>query len=112
MTLWGTGSPRREFLHSDDSGGSLPPAPGHLQRGRTIINVGSGTDVTIKELAGLVRGSGRLRKAKSSGTPPSPTAPRASSWMAPSIRALGWQPRIGLPEGIADAYRWFLANRA
>ena len=109
MTLWGSGSPRREFLHSDDL------AEACLLLLETYsdaehINVGSGTDVTIKELAHLVReavgyeGEIEWDTAQPDGTP-------RKLMDGARIRALGWQPRIPLPEGIADAYRWFLENR-
>ena len=110
MTLWGTGSPRREFLHSDDLAEACLLL---LERysSAQFINVGSGTDVTIKELAELVReavgyeGEIQWDASQPDGTP-------RKLMDGTRIRELGWQPRISLPEGIADAYRWFLENVA
>ncbi len=108
MTLWGSGSPRREFLHSDDL------AEACLMLLETYsdaehINVGSGTDVTIKELAGLVREAvGYEGEIEWDTTQPDGTPRKLMD--GSRIRALGWEPKIGLPEGIAGAYRWFLEN--
>ena len=110
MTLWGTGSPRREFLHADDlAEACLLLLERYSEAG--FINVGSGTDVTIKELAELVRevvgyeGEIEWDASQPDGTP-------RKLMDGTRIRELGWQPRISLPEGIADAYRWFLENVA
>ena len=110
MTLWGTGSPRREFLHSDDlAEACLLLLERYSSAG--FINVGSGTDVTIKELAELVReavgyeGEIQWDTSQPDGTP-------RKLMDGTRIRELGWQPHISLPEGIADAYRWFLENVA
>jgi GDP-L-fucose synthase len=108
FTIWGTGSPRREFLHVDDCADALvhlakrysDPAP---------INVGSGEDLTILELAELVAATvgfiGRIERdaAKPDGTP-------RKLMNSERIRRLGWAPSIPLPEGIALVYRWFLDN--
>ena len=110
MTLWGSGSPRREFLHSDDLAEACLMLLDRYSDSEHI-NVGSGTDVTIRELAELVReavgyeGEIIWDTSQPDGTP-------RKLMDGSRIRALGWEPRIGLPEGIADAYRWFLANRA
>ena len=112
MTLWGTGSPRREFLHSPTISreACLLLLENGIVRGE-IINVGSGTDVTIKELAGTVREVvGYKGEIEWDATQPDGTPRKLMD--GTRIRALGWQPRISLPEGIADAYRWFLANQA
>lgn len=110
MTLWGSGSPRREFLHSDDL------ADACLMLLETYsdaehINVGSGTDVTIRELAGLVQAAvGYEGEIEWDTTQPDGTPRKLMD--GSRLRALGWQPKIPLPEGIAGAYRWFLENRA
>ncbi len=110
MTLWGSGSPRREFLHSDD----LAEACLMLLENYSspeIINVGSGKDLPIKELAGLVREAvGYEGEIEWDTTQPDGTPRKLMD--GTRIRALGWQPRISLREGIADAYRWFLENRS
>ena len=110
MTLWGSGSPRREFLHSDDLAEACLMLLDTYSSAE-IINVGSGTDVTIKELAELVQQAvGYEGEIEWDATQPDGTPRKLMD--GSKIRALGWQPRIGLPEGIADAYRWFLKNRA
>ena len=110
MTLWGTGSPRREFLHSDDLADACLMLLETYSSGE-IINVGSGEDVTIKELAGMVREAvGYQGEIVWDASQPDGTPRKLMD--GSRIRALGWQPKIGLPEGIADAYRWFLQNRA
>ncbi|MGD2131250.1 MAG: GDP-L-fucose synthase [Maricaulaceae bacterium] len=110
MEIWGTGTPRREFLHVDDCADALVHLmkiysdPGH-------VNVGSGTDVTIEELARAVMAvvgfEGDLTKdeTKPDGTPRKLMA-------ADKIRALGWTPSISLEEGLKDAYGWYLENVA
>ncbi len=108
MTLWGTGSPRREFLHSDDLAEACLLLLEQYSSPE-IINVGSGTDVTIKELAALVREAvGYEGEIEWDTTQPDGTPRKLMD--GTRIRELGWSPRIGLPEGIADAYRWFLEN--
>ena len=110
VTLWGTGTPRREFLHVDDLAAACltllerydDPAP---------INVGVGEDITIKELAELVADvvgfSGELvwDTSKPDGTP-------RKLLDVSRIHALGWKAEIGLRDGIASTYRWFVENAA
>ena len=77
VTCWGTGAPLREFLHADD----LAEACLFLMENysdQQFINVGSGSEISIRELAELVKTNRRLSRAKSSGTNPSPTARRAN----------------------------------
>jgi GDP-L-fucose synthase len=110
LEVWGTGTPRREFLHVDDCADALVflmktySDEGH-------INVGSGVDLEIGELAALVAEvvgfKGRLvfDTSKPDGTP--------RKLMSPArLEALGWRPRIALREGIGAAYAWFLENAA
>lgn len=105
VTLWGTGSPRREFLHVDD----LAAAVLHLLRtydSPDTINVGVGEDVTIRELAdtiaGIVGYDGALEwdTSKPDGTP-------RKLLDVTRLRSLGWEPRIPLPDGIASTYAWY-----
>lgn len=110
VVLWGSGSPRREFLHVDDLAEACVHLLG-LVDPPDWINVGTGTDVTIRELAGLVSEvtgfQGRLvfDTTKPDGTP--------RKWLDISrIRASGWEPRISLPDGVARTYRDFLAEKA
>lgn len=108
ITLWGTGAPRREFLHAEDCADALV----FLLRtysGDEHVNVGSGSDVTILELAQMVcravgfEGGIEHDLSKPDGTP-------RKLMSADKLRAMGWSPRIGLEEGIAATYRWFLEN--
>jgi len=108
MEIWGSGTPRREFLHVDDCADALVFLMTRYS-GDTHVNVGSGTDVTIEELARTVMKvvgfDGDLIKdtTKPDGTP-------RKLMSADRIRALGWTPSIGLEEGLKDAYAWFLDN--
>jgi GDP-L-fucose synthase len=106
ITVWGTGTPRREFLHVDDCADACV----HLMKtysDETHVNVGSGDDVTILELTELVSKvvgfEGKIVHdlSKPDGTP-------RKLMSATKLRALDWAPRIELKDGIADAYRAFL----
>ena len=109
MTLWGTGSPRREFLHSSDLADACLMLLDNYSESEHI-NVGSGEDLTIKELAGIVQEVvGYQGEIVWDTTQPDGTPRKLMD--GSRIRALGWQPKISLSEGIADAYRWFLDNR-
>ena len=108
VEIWGTGSPRREFMHVDD----LADAAVFLMERYSqpeIINVGVGSDISIRELAELVRGvvgfEGRLRfdRTKPDGTP-------RKLLDVSRLSALGWQPRIGLEEGIHQTYQWYVEH--
>ncbi|WP_421754402.1 GDP-L-fucose synthase family protein [Croceimicrobium sp.] len=106
--LWGSGSPMREFLHVDD----LAKAVGFAVRNRlehNLYNVGSGSDLSIKELAeNIQKVVGHQGKIQWDTTKPDGT-PR--KWMDSSLlRAMGWSPEIGLEEGISDTYQWFQQN--
>ena len=108
VTVWGSGKPLREFLHVDD----LADACLFLLENYDepdIINIGVGEDLSIAELAGLVRGIvGFEGKIEYDASKPDGT-PRKLVDTA-RINALGWKPRIGLREGIEATYRWFLDN--
>jgi len=106
VTCWGTGTPRREFLHADD----LARACVFLMENYSdpeIINVGSGSDLTIRELASLVSKAAGYTgeifwdKTKPDGTP-------RKLMDSSRISALGWTPAIGLETGIQSAYEAFL----
>jgi GDP-L-fucose synthase len=109
VVVWGTGSPRREFLHVDD----LADACVFLARRydeAEHINVGTGEDMTIRELAEMVRGivhpDAKLAFdiSKPDGTP-------RKLLDVSRLHGLGWRHRIGLREGIESSYRWLLENR-
>ena len=110
VVAWGTGSPRREFLHVDD----LADACAFLLRHDNPpdwINVGTGTDVTIKELTEIVASvtgfSGRITwdTTKPDGTP-------RKLMDVSRLSALGWRAKTGLREGIERTYASFLAEQA
>jgi GDP-L-fucose synthase len=119
LVVWGTGKPKREFLYSDDMAdacvallrlddarfgaaiGTYPP----------LVNIGSGEDQTIRELAELVarvvgfKGALRFDSSKPDGTP-------RKLLDVSRMKAFGWAPRIGMQDGIALAYREYVGRRA
>jgi GDP-L-fucose synthase len=110
IVIWGTGSPRREFLNADDCADACV----HLMKSYSDfehVNVGSGEDLTILELAQTVcevvgfKGQITRDVTKPDGTP-------RKLMSADKLKAMGWRPSIGLREGIAKAYGWFLENKA
>ena len=110
LAVWGSGEPRREFLYVDD----LADACVHLMAqgyDGPLVNVGTGEDVTIRELAETVmrvvgfQGRIAFDRCKPDGTP-------RKLLDVGRIAALGWRARTGLAEGIAGAYRDFLRHRA
>ena len=108
VVAWGTGTPRREFLHVSDLAEAIVLLLERYDE-ESIINIGCGSDVTIKELCEIVMAvtgyEGRLEfdAAKSDG------APRKLLDVS-RITALGWRPRIPLRAGIEQVYAWFRAN--
>jgi GDP-L-fucose synthase len=110
VTIWGTGTPRREFLHVDDCADACL----HLMRnydGEQIVNIGVGQDLPISELAGLVRDVVGYRGEIAYDTGKPDGTPRKLVDVG-RITALGWQARIPLEEGVASTYQWFLKNVA
>ncbi len=110
VVVWGTGTPRREFLHVDDL---AEAALAFMERydGEELVNVGTGTDVSIRELAELVRSVTGYQGAIRFDTSKPDGAPRKLLDVG-KARALGWEARIGLEEGVASTYRWFVENHA
>ena len=110
LTIWGTGTPRREFLHVDDCADACV----HLMKaysGNRHINVGSGEDLTILELAKLVCETvGFDGEIAHDFTKPDGTPRKLMS--ADNIRALHWTPKISLRDGIRATYKWFLKSCA
>ena len=108
IVIWGTGSPLREFLHADDCADALVFLLKNYS-GHGHVNVGSGEDISILDLTKLVCKvvgyEGRITHdlAKPDGTP-------RKLMSADKLSAMGWTPRIGLEQGIAETYRWFLEN--
>jgi GDP-L-fucose synthase len=107
VLLWGSGSPRREFLHVSD----LAIAACDLLEGgfSGLYNVGYGSDVTIRELAALVGrtvgfdGSVEWDTARADGTP-------RKLLDSTRVRETGWSPTISLEEGIRSTYEWFVSE--
>jgi GDP-L-fucose synthase len=108
LTLWGTGTPRREFIHADDlAAACLTVLAGYDDP--DPINVGTGVDLTIRELAELVadvvgyRGELAFDPSKPDGTP-------RKLLDVSRLEALGFEPRIPLRAGIASTYEWWLRH--
>lgn len=110
VVMWGTGTPRREFLHVDDLADACVFLMRHYD-GEDIVNVGTGEDLTIRELAELVKQvvgfEGVLTQdlTKPDGTP-------RKLLDVSKLHGLGWRHRIGLKEGIRGTYQWFLEHQA
>jgi len=108
MMVWGTGAPRREFLHVDDLAAAVLFLLEQYDSSE-IINVGWGEDISIRELAELIcevvgfRGELKWDPSKPDGTP-------RKLLDTSRIKNLGWQPTIALRDGIARTYEWFLDN--
>jgi GDP-L-fucose synthase len=106
--LWGTGNPRREFLHVDDCAAACLFLMDHYSDS-AIINVGMGNDHTIAELADLVadvvgyRGTIRWDTSKPDGIP-------RKLLDCSRINKLGWFPRVSLLEGVAETYQWYVEH--
>jgi GDP-L-fucose synthase len=105
VEIWGTGQPRREFLHVDDLADACLFLMRHYEDER-LVNVGCGTDVSIAELAALIakivgfRGELRFDPTRPDGTP-------RKLLDVSRLTALGWTPKIALDDGIARTYEWF-----
>ncbi|MBA4172147.1 MAG: GDP-fucose synthetase [Hyphomicrobium sp.] len=108
LVIWGSGMPRREFLHVDDCADALVMLMKNYS-GEQHVNVGSGEDLTILELARQVasvvgfEGEIVTDPSKPDGTP-------RKLMSADKLRAMGWSPRIPLEQGIRQTYGWYLAN--
>jgi len=117
VDVWGTGSPRREFLHVDDMAEacvfvmnlSAAAYRRHTQPMLSHINVGTGQDVTIRELAETVRVVTGFRGGIRFDTSKPDGAPRKLLDVS-LLSAMGWNPRIRLREGLAQTYEWFRAQ--
>lgn len=110
ITIWGSGTPRREFLHVDDAASAIV----HLMKvysGAEHINVGTGEDIAILDLARMVcdvvgfDGQILTDPTKPDGTP-------RKLLDVTKLKATGWAPRYGLRDGLAEAYNWFKDNEA
>jgi GDP-L-fucose synthase len=110
FTVWGSGTPLREFLHVDDLADALVFLARHYS-GKDIVNVGSGDEISIGDLADMIARvvgfSGEVLRdpSKPDGTP-------RKRLDTSQLEGLGWKASIGLEEGIASVYRWYLENAA
>ncbi len=108
VTIWGTGTPKREFLHVDD----LAAAAVHMSKhysDEQFVNIGTGKDITIAELAQLIaevigyKGQIETDQTKSDGTP-------RKLLDASRANDMGWHAKISLREGVEQTYRWYRAK--
>lgn len=110
VTLWGTGSPRREFLHCDDLASAVVFLAETYDRPE-VVNIGVGEDLSIRELAELIartvgfQGELRFDTSMPDGTP-------RKLLDVSRLTSLGWKPSISLAEGVRTTYAWFLENQA
>ena len=108
VTVWGSGTPKREFLHSDDLASACLFLMEHYDSPE-IINIGWGQDCTIRELAEMIAKTvgytGKLKwdDSRPDGTPRKVLDNR-------KLSALGWEPKISLQEGLRLTYQWYLKN--
>jgi len=116
VTVWGTGTPRREFLYADDAGEAVcfllerllggEDLPANLPDG--MINIGVGEDLTVSELARLVqRIVGHEGEIKWDSSQPDGTPQKLMD--VSRMNKLGWKPRVSLKEGIRRTYEWYCA---
>jgi GDP-L-fucose synthase len=110
LVIWGSGTPKRDLLHVDDAADALVYLMTHYS-GETHVNVGSGSELTILELAKLIAGvvgfTGRIitDPSKPDGTPRKLLDTR-------KLASLGWQPKMALKEGLTKTYQWFVRSFA
>ncbi len=110
VTNWGSGTPLREFLHVDDLASAIVFLLENYDSPETI-NVGTGSDQSIRDIAGMVAGAvgygGEIHwdASKKDGTP-------RKLLDVSRLRALGWEPRIPLEEGLAQTVAWYREHRA
>ena len=109
VTIWGSGTPLREFLHVDDLAGAAVYLMRNYSCGQ-VINVGSGQEISIGDLAGLIReivgyrGTLVYDSSKPDGTP-------RKLMDSSRLLALGWKPELALRDGIAQTYTWYCRER-
>ncbi len=109
VEVWGTGTPKREFLYSDDLADACVYLMDHYE-GNEIVNIGVGEDIEIGQLAHLVKetvgyeGVIKFDTSKPNGTP-------RKLVDVTKLKSLGWKASTSLEEGLTKAYKWFLENR-
>ena len=110
VVIWGSGAPRREFLHVDDLADACVFLMRHYDR-PGHVNVGTGEDVTIAALADLLRETIHPRAVLEFDSSKPDGAPRKLLDVS-RLHSLGWRHRLELRDGIAATYQWFLEHRA
>ncbi len=110
MEVWGSGTPKREFLHVDDLADALVHLVQHYSEA-IHINVGTGQELTIRELAETVAEAVGF-EGKLAFDASKPDGPPRKLVDTTRLQALGWQPKVGLKEGLEATYQWYLANKA
>jgi GDP-L-fucose synthase len=108
VMVWGTGTPRREFLHVDDLADAVLFLMLHYDE-EEIINVGTGEDLTIAELCGIVRDVVGFKGEIVYDTTMPDGTPRKVVDVS-RLSKLGWAPKISLPSGLAQTYSWYQAH--
>ena len=109
LRVWGTGRPRREFLHVDDAADAIVFSAENYSDALPL-NIGYGSDITIRELVNLIcevvgyEGEVLFDPSMPDGTP-------RKLMDSGRVNALGWQPRTRLAEGLASTYAWYLQNK-
>ncbi len=110
VIVWGSGQPRREFCHVDDCAAACLHLMG-VYDGEEIVNIGVGNDLSIRELAEIIRDivgfQGEI--VFDTGRPDGPPIKRVDTGV---INALGWQPRIELEQGVRATYDWYVSYKA
>lgn len=111
VPVWGSGRPKREFLHVDDLAGAVAFTLDHLEHLEyPLYNVGTGEDLSIKELAEQMQAvTGHQGEIQWDATKPDGT-PRKLMDVA-RMKEAGWRAQISLQEGLRDTYRWFLEHQ-
>lgn len=108
VVVWGSGSPRREFLHADDLAEAIFLLMEQYEK-KEFLNIGTGEDISIKELALLVKETVGYEGALVFDTTKPDGMPR-KLLEAGKIRALGWEPKVALADGLKQTYEWYLKN--
>ncbi|HAT69934.1 MAG TPA: GDP-fucose synthetase, partial [Flavobacteriaceae bacterium] len=106
VALWGSGTPRREFLHCDDLADACLFLM-EVYNDSEIVNVGWGQDCTIRELAELIAEIVGYQGELSWNTPTIPKGPPQKLLDTSKLTRLGWQPSLPLREGLVRTYRWY-----
>ena len=110
VVMWGSGTPRREFLHVDDLADAVVQLT-ETYEGEDIVNIGTGQDISIRELAELMRAITGFEGEIVADTSTPDGTPRKLLDVS-RLHALGWQAKIPLRQGIEETYRWFLGHRS